>query len=93
MAAHKEIKCRITGKVQMVMFRDFIQRKARSFGIAGVAENKDDRSVNVIAQGSEEALNSFIEHLHKGPFLAKVARVDVEWREPTETFSGFKIVY
>lgn len=89
----KEIKCRITGKVQMVMFRDFIQRKARSLGIVGVVENMDDRSVNVVAQGTEESLNSFIENLYKGPFLARVLNVDVKWREPTETFSGFKIIY
>lgn len=79
--------------MQMVMFRDFIQRKARSLGIAGAVENMDDRSVRIVAQGAEDALETLIEHLHKGPFYARVTRVNVEWREPTETFSGFKIVY
>ena len=79
--------------MQMVMFRDFIQRKARSLGITGTVENMDDRSVRVVAQGAEDALETFIEHLHKGPFLARVIRVEAERREPTETFSDFKIVY
>ena len=89
----KEIECRITGKVQMVMFRDFIQQKARSLGITGTVENMDDRSVRVVAQGAEDALETFIEHLHKGPFLAHVARVESEKREPTEMFSNFRIIY
>lgn len=89
----KEIECHIIGKVQMVMFRDFIQRKARGLGVVGTVENMDDRSVLVVAQGPEDSLEKLIEHFHKGPFLARVLRVDVDWREPTENFSGFKIVY
>ena len=89
----KEIKCRITGKVQVVMFRDFIQRKARGLGIVGEVKNMDDRSVCVVAQGTKDTLETLIEHLHKGPLYAHVARVNVEWREPSETFSGFRIIY
>lgn len=89
----KEIRCNITGKVQMVMYRDFVQRKARGLNISGTVENREDRSVEVVAQGTEENLQKLIEYLHKGPFLARVARVDVEWREPQENFSGFKIIY
>ncbi|MBI2047927.1 MAG: acylphosphatase [Parcubacteria group bacterium] len=89
----KEIRCKITGKVQMVMYRDFVQRKARGLNISGTVENREDRSVEVVAQGMEENLQKLIEYLHKGPFLARVARVDVEWREPQENFSGFKIIY
>ncbi|MAG12724.1 acylphosphatase [bacterium] len=89
----KQIRCRITGKVQLVMYRDFVQRKARALGIVGTVENKKDRSVEVVAQGTEEDLKKLIKHLHKGSLLARVARVDVEWREPNENFKGFKILY
>ena len=87
----QEIKCKITGKVQMVMFRDFIQRYARSLGLHGLVRNLKDGSVEVIAQGSEDKLDEFIGHLHKGPLLAKVIRVEVKKREPTEDFDGFTI--
>lgn len=89
----KEIEARIIGKVQMVMFRDSIQRKARALGIKGEVENMDDRSVRIVAQGTEDSLNTLIEHLHKGPFLARVINVDVDWRDPEEKFSEFKIIY
>ncbi len=89
----KEIRCTITGRVQMVMFRDFVARKAHAFDLSGTVQNRDDGSVRVIAQGEEENLTQLITYLHKGPFLARVARVDVEWREPSEMFQGFKILY
>ena len=89
----KEIECTITGKVQMVMFRDFAQRKARALNLSGTVENGEDGSVRVVAQGDEESLRTFIEHLHKGPFLARVARVVVSWKEPVEAFKDFKIIY
>lgn len=89
----KEIEAKITGKVQIVMFRDFIKRKARILGITGEVENMNDQSVRVVAQGTEDSLNNLIEHLHKGPFLARVIRVDVEWREPQKKFDEFIIVY
>ena len=89
----KEIRCKVTGRVQMVMYRDFVQRKARALSISGTVENKEDRTVEVIAQGMEENLEKFVELLHKGSFLARVAQVDVEWREPKEKFQGFKILY
>ena len=89
----QEIECKITGKVQMVLFRDFVQRKARGLGIVGTVENLEDRSVKVVAQGTKEDLEKLIEQLHKGPFLARVANITVSWREPKEVFSCFKIVY
>lgn len=89
----KEIDVRIIGKVQMVLFRDFIQRKARSLNIKGEVENMSDRSVRVVAQGTEESLNKLIEHMHKGPFLARVLNVDVNWSDVGEKFSDFSIKY
>ena len=88
-----EIKAKIIGKVQMVMFRDFIVRHARALGLQGIVENLSDGSVEVIAQGREDKLEKLIEYLHKGPFLARTIRVDVEWREPVEDFEGFTIIY
>ena len=89
----KEIECRVTGKVQMVLFRDFVQKKARALELVGFVENMDDGSVQIVAQGTKERLEKLVEYLHKGPFLARVARIDVEWRDSQEQFSDFKILY
>jgi acylphosphatase len=89
----QEVEIRITGKVQQVMFRDFAQRKARALWLTGTAENVADGSLRVIAQGPEEKLRAFVEHLHKGPFLARVSNVTVNWRDARETYNDFSIVY
>jgi len=89
----KQITCTITGRVQMVMYRDFAQRKARKLGIVGMVQNMPDGSVSVVAQGEEEALKKYLAYLKKGSLLAHVDTVAVAWREPSKIFSHFVIVY
>lgn len=88
-----EIRCVITGRVQMVMFRDFAQRKARGLRLAGTVHNLDDGSVEVIAQGDKESFERLIDKLRTGPLLAHVDDVHIEWRKPTQSFDGFKIIF
>ena len=89
----KQVECFITGRVQLVMFRDFAQRKARKLGITGTVVNLPDGSVKIEAQGSEKKLLQFISCLKKGSMLAKVEDVSVEWTSPSEFFEDFKIIF
>ena len=89
----KEIECRVTGRVQCVMYRDFAQRKARLLGIVGTVQNLSDRSVRVIAQGSKEVLENYIELLKKGSLFSRVDNVDVSWRESASRYHQFTIIY
>ena len=93
MSVFEEIRCIVTGRVQLVMYRDFAQRKARSLGIVGTVENLSDGSVEVVAQGTPDQLKQFIERLHEGSVLARVENVAVEWRTPTTHFDDFRIKY
>ena len=90
---NKHIEATITGRVQLVMYRDFAHRKARSLGIVGSVQNQKDGSVSIVAEGEESRLNQFITLLNKGPVLSKVKNVNVNWGEPLGTFSDFLIVY
>ncbi|MEX0652238.1 MAG: acylphosphatase [Candidatus Paceibacterota bacterium] len=87
----EEIRCIVSGKVQMVMFRDFVQRKARKLGLTGFVKNNPDGSVEVVAQGAREKLTQLLEHLQKGPFLAHVVRVLHTYKEPDSDFRSFTI--
>lgn len=89
----KEFRAIVSGKVQMVMYRDFAQRNARTRDVVGTVKNLPDKTVEVVAQGEETKLLSYIERLRKGSFLSRVEKVDVEWREPSHEFQGFSIVY
>lgn len=89
----EEIHCIVSGRVQMVMFRDFTQRKARALGLSGWVRNLPDGTVEVVAQGEKGSLGKLVEKLYKGPILAKVNGVKAEWREPKEILRGFEIFY
>jgi acylphosphatase len=83
----------VSGRVQMVMFRDFSQRKARTLGIVGTVENRADGSVEIFAEGERDALETYAAKLKRGPFLARVDAVRIEWQEPTNEFTDFTIIY
>lgn len=89
----KRVHLNIYGRVQGVLFRDSTRRKAKKEGVFGYAKNLSDGSVEVIAEGEEEKLINLIEYCKRGPLLAKVSQVEVEWEENRDQFSNFKIEY
>ena len=89
----KRLTAIVTGRVQLVMFRDFARRKSRSLGLVGTVQNLPDGSVSVVAEGEAAVLNQYISYLHKGSILSRVDGVKVEWGEPNGTFSDFLILY
>ncbi|MEK7613392.1 MAG: acylphosphatase [Patescibacteria group bacterium] len=83
----------ISGRVQMVMFRDFTQRKARELGLVGEVENLPDGTVRVYAEGEKEKLEKLVEHLNKGPLLAHVENVAVSFSDAVGTHKDFVILF
>ena len=67
----------VSGRVQGVWFRDSTRREAEMLGITGHAINLDNGSVEVLACGSSEALDTLGRWLHQGPPLARVSGVEV----------------
>ena len=89
----EELRVIVSGRVQMVMFRDFTCRKARKIGVMGFVRNLPDGTVETVAQGSKENLEKLLEYLRKGSMLSHVENVAVEWRTPQKTFDVFEIAY
>lgn len=88
----ERLEARIAGKVQMVMFRDFTQRKARSLGLVGEVMNMSDGSVRVIAEGEKKALTTLLCKLHDGPLFAQVRTVDETWLPATGEYKKFSLI-
>jgi acylphosphatase len=86
-----EIQATITGRVQGVGLRDFIQAAAAELSLVGYAKNQPDGSVFVLAQGEPESLRLFVEYLHEGSPLAVITGVAAEWRSTTEVYDDFSI--
>ncbi|MBI2610599.1 acylphosphatase [Candidatus Kaiserbacteria bacterium] len=89
----EEVRCIVKGKVQGVLYRDFVAKHARHLALTGFVRNTPDFSVEVVAQGYRDKLEKLIEHLRKGPFLARVSDIDVEWRSPLQEFDSFDVVF
>ncbi len=71
-------RCIVTGRVQGVFFRESTRRKAMELEITGWALNRPDGSVEVVACGTEAAVEALVEWLWTGPPLAQVAHVACE---------------
>ncbi len=89
----KRLECQVFGRVQLVMFRDFTERKARSLGLVGTVKNNPDGSVSVVAEGNEETLKKFLVLVHKGSILSRVEHVEERWLESLGEYKKFDILY
>lgn len=88
-----EIYCVITGQVQGVAYRAYVQETATHMNLVGYAKNQSDGSVLVVVQGGPDSLKEFVEYLHEGSLLSKVEGVAVEWRSASKTFSEFSVLH
>ena len=81
----------VYGRVQGVGFRAFVVETGVTLGATGWARNKWDGSVEVVAEGDRQTLESLLAALHRGPRMAKVTRVDVEWQPASGEFNAFHV--
>jgi len=83
----------ISGRVQGVLFRDFTQRRASSLGVTGWVKNLSDGRVEVLAEGEKDKIIELMENLKRGPRMARVEDLDVEWEEYKGEHNGFHITW
>jgi len=62
----------VSGRVQGVGFRWFVENNAEALGIRGWVANLPDGSVEVVGLASEETLGLFEQVLSRGPRSARV---------------------
>jgi len=74
-----------------VGYRYFVLHQARDAGLVGWVRNRSDGSVECLVEGPRPALERLLEDLHRGPYPAEVAAVDVEWQMPSGNFSDFGV--
>ena len=89
----EEIEATVSGRVQLVMYRDFSARMARRLGLTGFVKNNTDGTVSVVAQGAKEKLIQYIDYLKRGSLLSRVDTVSVSWGNAARNYSGFVIRY
>ena len=81
----------VRGRVQGVGFRWFVAGQAQRLGVRGFARNLDDGSVEVVAQGPDDAVDALARALTTGPALARVAHVEnTDVPHDTPAFNTFE---
>ena len=82
----------VSGHVQGVGFRYFVEDFAQAHGLSGWVRNRQENTVEVFAQGAESDLNELLNLLWQGPGSALVFEVKFDWLTPQEDVTHFSIL-
>ena len=88
----RAVKVEVFGRVQGVFFRASTRRKARELGLVGWVKNRPDGSVEIMAQGDEQAVQALIEWAYDGPDRARVDELKLteDRKEGSADAAGFE---
>lgn len=81
----------ISGAVQGVGYRYFVQRVSAKLQVKGYVKNLDDGRVEVWAEGPEAMLTEFRDNLLTGPSMSEVKDIEELVVEQTGSYSTFRI--
>lgn len=83
----------IKGRVQGVGYRYFTHKKALEYDIKGYVKNLYNGDVKVIAIGSNDNLNLFLNELKRGPSLSIVNDIIISKIENCGEYKDFTIKF
>ena len=84
----------VTGRVQGVGYRNFVEHLAGKINIQGYVRNRHDGSVEVLGMGTPEELHKLREGLEVGPMMSRVNGVTEEPSQVESRYLGdFRIEF
>jgi len=81
----------VTGRVQGVGFRAFVEYNARKIGVSGWVRNVGYETVEAVAEGTEAQIDQFLQIMKMGPRNAQIDECRVEVETPTGEFLDFQM--
>lgn len=81
----------LTGHVQGVGMRAYVQRHATDQGVSGFVRNLADGTVEVVIEGEDFRVQFLVDRCVMGPPAATVHRAHLEWHPATGEFESFQI--
>ena len=88
----KRVRLIVSGAVQGVGFRMFIDRKANELKLSGWVRNRIDGAVEIDAQGPETAIEELLRQAKKGPSRSIVTSIRKEEKEPDPNLDRFSVI-
>ena len=83
----------IEGRVQGVWFRETTRQEATRLGLCGWVKNRFDGSVEVVAEGPREKVETLMAWCQNGPPIARVTRVHEIKADYTGEFDSFRVTF
>lgn len=83
----------VHGRVQGVWFRGTTREEARKLGLTGWVKNRWDGTVEAVFEGPASSVRRMVSWCHRGPRMAQVESVELEWQEATGEYGGFSVAY
>ena len=87
----KTLKIIISGTVQGVFFRKYIEEKANELKIRGFIRNLENGDLEVVAEGRDENVNELLGKCKQGPSQSDVKEVRKEELKH-QGLKGFKVL-
>ena len=82
----------ISGSVQGVSFRFFVQTKAKSLGLTGWVKNTDSGHVEAEFEGDKQQIEKMLILCKEGSPSSTVANIDIKWKDDKH-YNNFEIKY
>ena len=82
----------VQGTVQGVGFRFFIYQTGLNLKLNGWVRNRINGNVEILAEGSREKLDILLKETSRGPQMAQIDKVDVEWQKSRNDLPPFTIL-
>jgi acylphosphatase len=83
----------VKGRVQAVGFRAFVQQNALQIGVTGWVRNVGYDTVEAVAEGQKEQIDTFLRAVRRGPVSSRVDESREEWEQAMGEFSSFRVKF
>jgi acylphosphatase len=89
----QRLKASVTGRVQGVGFRLFVQEQAERLGLTGYVRNDRNnwRRLEVVAEGNKTSLEELLRQLEQGPPGARVEDLQIYWEQGERKYNSFEV--
>ncbi len=75
---NKCLKISFAGEFSSDFFHDFIQKHAKKLGLEGTVQVVHKDMVRIVVCGKKEAIDAFLDLLHKGTAQIQLADIEIE---------------
>ena len=83
----------VSGVVQGVGYRYYVQQEARKLGLNGFVRNRYSGDVEVEAEGDRGLLEELIQSLQLGPPASNVRGLKIDWHEARGGHDSFQVTF